>query len=401
MTNDMHMLALVNQENSQLRQHIAALEKSNRALKAELLAERRERKQLAYSLDLADESRSLLHQFVRHASTAIFVRDVSGRFLFVNSHFAAPFYYLSQPITGKTPYDLFSTECAALLLEHDQQVIATGEPAIHEESVPYRDGLHTYLAARFPLYNTQGDIYAVGGVATDISRRKQMEMVLEQTRAQLRELARRVTLIQEDERGRLSRELHDETGQSLTVLLMDLQYVSSCIHATDSEARARLTEAIALVHATTERLRLLAQDLRPPTLDAMDLSEALTDLCTTFARRTALMVKIVTVPLPRLSDEASISLYRFVQEALTNVARHAEAQHVQVEMNADAEQVSIVVQDDGRGMVVSQEMQDSYSSLGLAGMRERLAFLGGTLELSSQPGQGTRVTASIPWSEEP
>ncbi len=361
-----------------------------------------ERKRLEAELGAAlHQSQSLLQTVIENSSAAISVKDIAGRYILANQRAISDIGSSLEQIIGKTDDDLFPPEFASVFRQTEQEVIESGRPVEREEFIPRPDGLHTYLSVKFPLYNDQGQLYAIGGISTDITNRKRAEKALRGSQSLLRQLARQTTLIQEEERSRLSRELHDEAGQALTALLISLQLIQSSVPPAQEDLRQRLTEASNLTSTTMERLRQLAHALRPPALDTLGLNEALTDMGETFARRTGLVVHVNTTPLPELPDEALTCLYRFVQESLTNVARHAQARHVWVTLNSDAETVSITVEDDGKGIDYHSPEFQQTSGIGLLGIRERLRFVRGNLEIDSAPRQGTRVVATIPWSDEP
>jgi PAS domain S-box-containing protein len=228
--------------------------------------------------------------------------------------------------------------------------------------------------------------------------------LFEQVRAgqeQLRRLTRQVVTAQEEDRRRVSRELHDEAGQALTALKINLELLQADLPVESTALRQSLSEAIALTDETMDEMRRLAHTLRPPALDAVGLNPTLEDLCRDFARRTHLSVNYVGAEVSGLPDAAAICFYRVLQESLTNTARHAHADQVRVALRHDADRVSLSVEDNGRGFdpggVISASSQDA--GIGLLGMRERLELLGGQLEINSRPGQGTRLIASIPWRE--
>ena len=157
-----------------------------------------------------------------------------------------------------------------------------------------------------------------------------------------------------------------------------------------------------LVDNTMENIRLLARGLRPPELDAVGLNGTLEGFCREFADLTRLSIDYAGLEISGLPDAVKISFYRFLQEALTNVAKHAQANRVLVELCRNADTVSLSVADDGRGFVPSVETSNSYNSkgIGLLGMRERFDVLGGRLELRSRPGEGTHLVAYGPGKEQ-
>jgi len=217
-------------------------------------------------------------------------------------------------------------------------------------------------------------------------------------RERLRQLANQVISAQEDERRRVSRELHDEAGQALTALKISLDLMRKELPTELDDLRTRLEEATQVADATLLEIRLLAQALRPPSLDALhNINLTIEGYCREFGRRTQLAISYTGAELPPLSDEVNMCLYRFLQESLTNVAKHARAKEVWVALQPAGGEVLLSVEDDGVGFdpQAGVVMADQPAGLGMLGMRERLELLGGWLEIDSQPGEGTRVTAHL------
>jgi signal transduction histidine kinase len=217
---------------------------------------------------------------------------------------------------------------------------------------------------------------------------------------QLRQLAQRVVSAQEEERQRVSRELHDEAGQALVALKIGLEEVLDDI---PTESRAPLRQAIALADTTMERIRRLAHDLRPPALDTAGLNATLAGLCRDFGRRAHLSIEYRGTEISGLGGTANVCFYRVLQEALTNVARHAEARHAVVTLTYDADGIILSVEDDGQGFAMEPYGHPSpgREGVGLLGMRERLSLLGGKLNIHSRSGEGTRLVAHLPWERTP
>jgi signal transduction histidine kinase len=221
---------------------------------------------------------------------------------------------------------------------------------------------------------------------------RQRNQELDTLNKRLQELAQKIVSIQEDERRRVSRELHDEAGQSLTALKISLDLTRAILPPELTEARESLTDAMALTSETMERIRLLAHDLRPPILDHASLKTTLQALCQEFSGRTQLTVHYNGDDLPRLPNAVTVALYRILQEALTNIARHANAHNVDVSLKREDNTILLHVRDDGSGF----DTHSIRSGIGLDGMRERLELLGGALEINSQPTHGTFLVARIP-----
>jgi signal transduction histidine kinase len=224
--------------------------------------------------------------------------------------------------------------------------------------------------------------------------RADAEVVLarqEDLEAARRETMRRVVAAQERERRRIARELHDDTGQSLTSVLIGLRLAQDSddpqqVRATLDELRETVTDAI-------RDLRALAVELRPTALDDFGLQAALERLVDTFGRRTGLAIELLVSGVEqRLGEQVETGLYRIVQEGLTNVAKHAGAAHVSVILRGHDDALSLVVEDDGRGFDQSRPGQ----GLGLVSMRERVELLAGNLRIESSPGQGTTVAVEVP-----
>jgi signal transduction histidine kinase len=202
----------------------------------------------------------------------------------------------------------------------------------------------------------------------------------------------RVLSAQEDERRRLARELHDETGQALTSILLGLRGLEE---AKDPETlRAAVGEVRELVRSTLQDVRQLAVELRPTALDDFGLVAAVERLTANFAEQTGIGVEFVpNLPEGRLPPDVETALYRIVQESLTNVVKHARAGHVSVVLTQNDRLVSVVVEDDGVGF---EPLRVHGDGIGLVGMRERVGLLGGRVAVESRPGAGTTFVAEVP-----
>jgi signal transduction histidine kinase len=202
---------------------------------------------------------------------------------------------------------------------------------------------------------------------------------------------RRVVSAQELERQRLARELHDETGQALTSILLGLKSVEDAKSA--SEASAAAGELRELVVTTLQDVRRLAVELRPKALDDFGLVSAIERLVETFREQTGIQVDLEPrLGKERLPPDVETTLYRITQEALTNVVKHAQARRVSIVLTRRDGSISAVIEDDGRGF----EGEAGENGLGLLGMRERIALVGGRLSLESSPGSGTTLSIEVP-----
>jgi signal transduction histidine kinase len=208
-----------------------------------------------------------------------------------------------------------------------------------------------------------------------------------------RDALQRVVSAQELERRRLARELHDETGQALTSILLGLRGLEDV--KDEATLKAAVTEVRELVRSTLQDVRRLAVELRPKALDDFGLVAALERLTDNFAEQTGMTVEFVP-NLPgdgRFAPEVETALYRLVQESLTNIVKHARANSVSIVLTRRAESVSVIVEDDGVGFEPERESGDG---IGLIGMRERVGLFGGRVVIESRPGAGTTVVAEVP-----
>jgi PAS domain S-box-containing protein len=214
---------------------------------------------------------------------------------------------------------------------------------------------------------------------------------------QLRALAAYLESVREEERTTISREIHDELGQALTGLKLDLSWVAARLSAIDSPILEKTRSIMALVDETVKTVRRMATALRPGVLDDLGLVPAIEWQAQEFAARAGLRCECAAELLHPLQDpEQSTALFRVLQEALTNVARHAQATGVHISLKGDADWVELAVRDNGRG-ITDQEIA-KRESLGILGMRERARLLGGELSVGGEAGQGTTVTVRIPFT---
>jgi PAS domain S-box-containing protein len=231
-------------------------------------------------------------------------------------------------------------------------------------------------------------------ILRDITRRKQFEDALKASQRELRELSARVLEAREEEKAHIARELHDELGQLLTALKMDLGWLRERLPA-DAELAAHVAEMGSLLDRTVGSTRRISADLRPLMLDDLGLADAAAWLVEDFAKRSGVACKIdVSEDVQGVSKAVATAVYRAVQESLTNIGRHSGAKNAWVLLGATDGVVHVEIEDDGRG--IAPEDLAKSRSLGLKGMRERIAFLGGSLDIGRAPRGGTRLKLTVP-----
>lgn len=217
---------------------------------------------------------------------------------------------------------------------------------------------------------------------------------LQRNEREFRRLGRAVWRLQEDERRRLARELHDGVGQNLTAIKHRLAAIATSLPAGSEEARAALEATILLCGETLEDTRHLSRLLRPPVLDDLGLEAALRWLARSQGEASGLDISVDIEALPPFDSDLQTLLFRVAQEALNNIAKHAQARNVLLRLVVRAGLIQLQVADDGRGCEPGMAMQSGGSGLG--GMRERLRLYDGRLDMHSAPGEGTRLRAVVP-----
>ena len=220
---------------------------------------------------------------------------------------------------------------------------------------------------------------------------------LELSHERLRALSRRLFEVQEEERRRLARDLHDDVGQALTALKIQLESLARA--GGELAARSRVDEIVDTVQHTLERVRQLSLSLRPPQLDDLGLAAALRSHLDRQARVAGLQAHFEMEDAPQeLPPDTETACFRVAQEAINNVLRHARARNLWVRLFIAGGRLAISVRDDGRGFDIDsvRERSAGGGSLGLLGMEERMALAGGSFELRSSPGQGTVLLATFP-----
>jgi len=234
---------------------------------------------------------------------------------------------------------------------------------------------------------------AVCLIASDLSETKRAEQELRASSEQLRSLAAHLLSVREEERARISREVHDELGQSLTAVKMDLAWLEARLPQRDGQMLERVRSTRQLADSIIQSIRRISTELRPAVLD-LGLAAAVEWQVKEFQARSGIQCKVRLLTREVVASNASTAMFRIFQETLTNIARHAKATRAEVVLEKQRDRLVLLIRDNGRGF--DQAVPSLSKSLGLLGMRERAAILGGRVDISSAPGKGTTVSAWIP-----
>jgi PAS domain S-box-containing protein len=341
-------------------------------------------------------SQAMLRSIIDHAPVSIFWKDRNSRFLGANDlllHDAGLSH--AQQLIGKDDYAFFPAEQAARFQAEDREVMKTGCAKLNiKEPITTADGRQLWLLTnKVPLFGKKGDVVGVLGAYIDYTAMKEAEQRLEQSNAQLRELTIRREEAREEERKRIARDLHDELGQILTALRMDISMLRIRFGADNPLLAEQVKSILSALDLTIQGVRNVASRLRPSVLD-MGIAAALEWQVAEFAKRSDIQFNLnIDEPSIILDAERSTAIFRIVQESITNVMRHAQAKVVSISLRREDACYVLTIADDGIGF---ESEKSGKRTFGLMGIRERTLTLGGTVEIKSAPGKGVQITVCIP-----
>lgn len=343
----------------------------------------------------ARESEERYHAVVESAGDTIAVLDGSGVFLFVNRHGAEQLGGRSEDLVGRTVHDLFVPEVAAELLADVREVVRTRRGIMREASALFRGRQRLYHNSFQPLVQAAEGKPLVLLVARDITEQRRTEQELASRARQLRTLASELTRVEQRERQRMSGVLHDQLQQTLAAAKLRLGMLGALVPA--SESQALIAQVGDLLSTAIAAVRTLAVELSPPVLKEGSFAAALGWLADEFRKHHGLKVRVEVEPHSDASvEDTRIFLFQAVRELLFNVTKHARVAEALVRLAAVNGRLRLSVADTGAGFDPTGLAERASAALGLFGIRERLEALGGSMEIDTAPGRGTRVTLSIP-----
>jgi PAS domain S-box-containing protein len=294
-------------------------------------------------------------------------------------------------IVGRSVLEVFPGIKKFGLFEVFQRVWKTGEPE-HQPVALYQDDYLTHWAENYVYKLPSGEIVAV---FDDVTERKQADEELKKSQEQLRNLADHLQSVREQERTSIARKIHDELGQALTALKMDISWLGKKL-PNDQESLIKKAKSIStLTDMTIKTVKRITAELRPGLLDDLGLVAAIEWQVEEFQNRTGLTCKsVIDREGIAVDEKRSTTIFRILQEALTNVARHAQATRVTVSLKEKNGGLYLLVRDNGKG--ITKEQISDPQSFGLMGMRERVRMWGGEVKFSGRPGKGTTVVVRMP-----
>ena len=317
---------------------------------------------------------------------AILVRDLEGKIQFWNRGAEEIYGWKSEEVIGKLKQDVLQSRFPKSKEETEEVLLQQGYwegELLHVR----RDGNTRTMECRW-VVRDEGGVPVILEINSDITEKKQSQ-------TNLRLLSSYLIRVQDDERRRIARELHDSAGQKLAFVKMSLDILAK---KPDLKNHATTVgDCLNSVDEAIREIRTIAQLLHPPLLDEAGLEPAVRWLADGFSQRAEVAVDVrFTAKMRRLPPNVEIALFRIVQEALSNVHRHSEASKAEISVSAEANSVTLRITDNGKGMRTDSSPAPVVLGVGIQGMKERLAQLGGTLEVVASDASGTTVTATVP-----
>ncbi len=326
------------------------------------------------------------------AMDGILLVDAQGKIVDVNESFAKMHGYSVSELLQTNLLDLDTAETAAHAPGRLKRMLA-GQALSFEVEHHHRDGHVLPLDVASSAIEIDGNLFVLA-FHRDITERRRAEEDIRRSQRELRELSKAAHDALEAERRRTARELHDELGQSLTALKMDLESMRAELPS-HPELERRAQGMHTLLDGTIAATRRIAADLRPLMLDDLGLAAALDWLTHSFSQRTGIATDlIIDETVAQIGEPVASALYRITQESLTNVAKYAQATTAEIRLEGNGEWVQLAVRDNGRGIDAADH--GKRGAFGLLGIRERVTLLGGEVAITGQPGRGSEVRVRIP-----
>ena len=342
---------------------------------------------------------SLYRLLAENVSDVIWVSDLKANLVYISPSVSrqigyAPDEIMSRPLTVTTKKHLRQAIQKALKYVSPERQRKGDSARPFRMAVTRKDGAvvwtETYMSV---LQDRKGQPVGIVGAVRDITERKIYEQALERSESQLRLLSQRILQVQEDERARIARDLHDQLGQELVYLRMKAQSLAEQM-GDSSDSRKALVELVSLIDQTRSTSHRIAESVSPPIVNDVGLVRAVQLSAGEFSKLSSIACYVdVAVDNHGVPKEAATAAYRILQEALTNVSKHAQASEVHVSIRKTRKTLVLRISDDGVGL---DGTVPDRSSLGLVGMRERARLAGGSVEITNRPSGGVQVLARLP-----
>lgn len=346
--------------------------------------------------NMLKESEERYNALFDRSLSYIYIHDFEGQFIDANEAALKALGYKRKEIFPLNFASLLDKSQMPKALQTLEEIRRSGQQKKPiEYKLKRKDGKTIWVETEGSLLYKDGKPYAVQGIARDITERKRGEEILRESREQLRRLAAHLQSIREEERMVIAREIHDELGQALTALKMDLSWVNKRLPEGQSSLIKKTESMSELIDSTIQTVQRISAELRPGLLDDIGLLAAMEWQAEEFQKRTGIACELSVDSLDvALDSERSTAIFRIFQETLTNISRHANATRAKANLVIKNRNLELIIKDNGKG--ITEEKISDPKSLGLIGIQERVHFLGGNINIKGIAKKGTTVTVSIP-----
>jgi PAS domain S-box-containing protein len=344
----------------------------------------------------AEKRIEFLRFITEQVTDSVISTDLDFKINWVNHAFINLYGYSSKEVLNRTPDFLNAEPLSEKIQSEIFNAVLSGNTWKGELINRKKNG-STFLCELlvYPLRDKNGNIFAFAGHQRDITERKNAERKLRDSRNQLRSLAERLQMIREEERATVAREIHDDLGQTLTALKMDIAWMKKNAGMTEEMRAAKFDTMLGLTDSSIQTVKRIATELRPGILDDLGLISAIEWGTEEFQKRSGIECNLViSVEELAVDENVTIAVFRIFQESLTNIARHSGATKIEVTIKKAGDLLQMEITDNGVG--ISEEQINSSKSLGLIGMNERASVFGGKLKISREASGGTTVRVYIP-----
>jgi PAS domain S-box-containing protein len=343
------------------------------------------------------QKESELRSVLESSPETIIRYDIKGRMAYLNEKLQNNLGVASSEVMGKSPHEVWTDGRFDKLVQTVFQVMETKQEAITEVKRVVNGETKIQEILFAPEWNACGEINGVIGFGRDITEVRRIEKAIEDSRVQMRGLMAHRERAREEERKLIAREVHDELGQILSGLQLNIALVADKCAAYSEALREHFQESAILINQAIGVARNVASTLRPVELD-MGIAPSLEWLVNRFATYTGIKCEVQVEELDHeLGEASSVAFFRIVQESLTNVARHAKATMLSITLKQEGDDSVLKVCDNGVGFDMNEKKTNSF---GLIGMQERVFLLGGSFSMHSRPGNGTEVVVRLPYNKE-
>lgn len=346
-----------------------------------------------------DISAALFQTILNNIPDQAWLKDTEGRYLAVNRTYVGACGIPRDRIIGRTAAEIWPPDIAAQYQRTDRRVILAGKQAHYEERRVVRSGRTAiFETIKAPVWDQEGSIIGTAGISRDITHFKTIQEELLEQRKRSNRLWVHLQSIRDEERVRISREIHDELSQNLSALRLGLDWLETSPVVEKALLFDKIRQLKAITNATIQQMAKIALELRPAILIDLGLRAAIQHIVTTTIEHSAKRLEIefsFHAEENAFDPEMKLTFFRVVQEALTNIRKHAEAQIVRIRLYETKRELVLTVKDDGCGLKKANG-PTGRAGLGILGMEERAKLLNGRLTVNSGAKTGTRLCLRIP-----